>query len=320
MDFYQRTAELIIGTRLKRISEKLIADVSKVYKTLGIPFETSWFPIFYLIHEKQTLSVTEIARELDITHSAVSQMVTSLQKKKLIKFLIDKNDRRKRLVSFTRQGAALMHEISPVWHSLQVAAKQLFDERENSAYILTALDELEESLRNNSLYSRMMHEIEKFQISKIQIVPYTSACRESFKNLILGWLIDHSEMELTDPDLINHPEILLQNEKAWIRLAKSCDEYVGTVVAVRNDSHGSEIRYFVVHEDWQGRQIGQKLLEEILHIMKQQGIRTIRVVLNRRFTHTIQLFKKAGFDLQAVASGTTTHTGKNTLLSLKMDL
>ncbi|MEJ2628142.1 MAG: helix-turn-helix domain-containing protein, partial [bacterium] len=74
-NFYRRVGELILGTRLKRISDKFLTDVSKIYKKLNIPFEVSWFPIFYLLNEKGKLSVTDLARELEITHSAVSQMI-----------------------------------------------------------------------------------------------------------------------------------------------------------------------------------------------------------------------------------------------------
>ena len=86
MIFYREAGELIFGSRLKRISERFLMDVSKIYKSLNIPFEVSWFPLFYLLNERGKLSVTEIARELEITHSAVSQLVTILQKKKLIPF------------------------------------------------------------------------------------------------------------------------------------------------------------------------------------------------------------------------------------------
>ena len=84
MAFYRNAGELIFGTRLKRISERFLMDVSKVYKHLDIPFETGWFPIFYLLRERENLSVTEIARELEVTHSAISQAVTVLEKKKLM--------------------------------------------------------------------------------------------------------------------------------------------------------------------------------------------------------------------------------------------
>ena len=63
MTFYRRTGELILGTRLRRLSERILADVSRVYREMSIPFETSWFPLFHLLHERGSLSVTEVARD-----------------------------------------------------------------------------------------------------------------------------------------------------------------------------------------------------------------------------------------------------------------
>ena len=161
MEFYRRTGELIFGTRLKRISDKFLMDVSKIYKSLKIPFETSWFPLFYLLNERGELSVTEIARELKITHSAISQMVTILEKKKLIKFLKDKNDKRKRLIYFTPQGLKLLGTLVPIWESIKNKMEEILKEKEHSRYLLVALNELEDSMEKDSLYQRVIKDLRK---------------------------------------------------------------------------------------------------------------------------------------------------------------
>jgi len=163
MDFYRRTGELIFGTRLKRISDKFLMDVSKIYKSLDIPFETSWFPLFYLLNERGELPVTEIAKELKITHSAISQMVNTLEKKKLIKFLKDKNDRRKRLIYFTPQGLKLIKVLVPIWKSIKTEMEELLKEKKHSRYLLLALDELEDSMEENDLYHRVIENLKRIK-------------------------------------------------------------------------------------------------------------------------------------------------------------
>lgn len=159
MSFYKEAGELIFGTRLKRISDRFLLDVSQVYKKLEIPFEVSWFPLFYLLHHKNGLSVTEIARELHITHSAVSQLVTNLEKKNLVMFIDDKNDRRKRIIGFTEKGHKMMHELKPVWKSMKESMRFLLNKKENSARLLKALDEIEETLEKQSLCERVLKNI-----------------------------------------------------------------------------------------------------------------------------------------------------------------
>ncbi len=317
MDFYRRVGELIFGSRLKRLSEKFLMDVTKIYRSLGIPFETSWFPIFFLLNERDKLSVTEIANELEITHSAVSQMVTLLEKKDVIQFLDDANDKRKRLIAFTRQGRVLMETISPVWDSIQRCIRDLFTQRENSAYILTALHELEDSFEKESLYARVLKDIKQDQMGEIDIRPFQGADKSVFKKLILNWLIDFQGVRIADENLINRPEIAVRNENVIILLAKVRNETVGTIVTRMYKNGNAEILYLIVDEEWQKRQIGKKLLKEALIKLDKHSITRVDIHLHRRFSHAIKLFKEEGFDLQSVQSNDKRNDSKETTLHLR---
>ncbi|MBN2414375.1 MarR family transcriptional regulator [bacterium] len=160
MTFYRDAGDLIFGTRLKRLSDRFLLDVAKTYRALGIPFETGWFPLFYLLNKKDGLSVTEIARELKITHSAVSQLVTLIEKKGYITFISDDSDRRRRLIRFTPRGRGLMQTLAPIWEAIHSAMSGVLSENEHSAGLLAALDELEDSLDQRSLHDRILTEIE----------------------------------------------------------------------------------------------------------------------------------------------------------------
>ena len=49
MSIYKKTGVLLFGTRLKRLSDKFLSDLSKIYKDEDIRFEAGWFPVFYLL-------------------------------------------------------------------------------------------------------------------------------------------------------------------------------------------------------------------------------------------------------------------------------
>ncbi len=319
MDFYRQTGELIFGTRLKRISEKFLTDVSKVYKVLDIPFEVSWFPIFYLLNQKGALSVTEIARELQITHSAVSQWVNVLQKKNLIKFTDDANDRRKRLVDFTVKGSRLIPTLKPIWESMTKAMQNLLTEGQDSVNLLATLSQLEDSIEKESLYERIIREVKKTQLGDITVSPYGPADEGPFKNLILSWLIHNNEATVSDSDLINQPEVKIQKEDALILMAKSQELCIGTIVVQVNNGR-AEIVYLVVDEPWQRRQIGKKLVQEAVQNLKNRHIHHIRVQLDRRMSHAIKLFKDTGFLLQSVTSNETNRESEGGTLHMNLHL
>lgn len=295
MDFYRHVGELIFGTRLKRLSEKFLFDVGKVYKSLDINFEPSWFPIFYLLNKNREMSAAEMAEELAITHQAVSQLVTILEIKKVIKILQDNNDKRKRLIVFTKKGLTLMDTVKPVWKSMEKALQKLFGEGANSAYLLHALDEFEDSLKRKGLYSRIMEDIKTRQVEDIKIMHYDSEYKSQFKSLMLSWLIDNYDSDILDVGLLNYPEKKIVKNGDLILLVKVNDQIVGTIVTQGKEKATTNILYLVVDENWQKRELGKKLLLEAINRLEAEGVKTIQVMLDRKFTHAAKLFKSNGF-------------------------
>jgi DNA-binding MarR family transcriptional regulator len=153
MDLVKELAELAIATRLKRLSERLSNDVSKIYKESDVDFEARWFLILSLLAKEKLMAITEIAESLQLTHPAIIQLVQELEKKKLIKASVDKQDGRKRMVSLTASGKKTLTQIEPVLKSIRAENKKWIEAA--SANMLTVLDELEESLNAQSMYQRI---------------------------------------------------------------------------------------------------------------------------------------------------------------------
>jgi DNA-binding MarR family transcriptional regulator len=153
MDLVKELAELAIATRLKRLSERLSNDVSKIYKETDVDFEARWFLILSLLAKEKLMAITEIADSLQLTHPAIIQLVQELEKKNLIKASIDKKDARKRMVSLTAAGKKTLSKIEPVLMSIKAENKKWIEAA--SANILTVLTELEDSLNTQSMYQRV---------------------------------------------------------------------------------------------------------------------------------------------------------------------
>ena len=155
MNFYQQLGFLVFGSRLKRLGDSFIADINKVYKTHKIPFDASWFPIFYILSRQKEVTIREIADELNTSHSAASQMVSSLQEKGLIHSEVSADDARKKVITFTAKGEKLQQKIEPVWAALQQAMEAMATEGKHSKYILQSLEEIENNAQEKSLYERI---------------------------------------------------------------------------------------------------------------------------------------------------------------------
>ena len=161
MSFYPALGFLVFGSRLRRLSEYFISEVNKVYEQTGIPFDASWFPVFYLLSRHQPLSLTQISEELEVSHSAVSQLVTSLKKKGWIATKASKEDARKQEVMFTKKGQALLAQLEPVWKAVSQAMETLAAEHADSQRILAGIASLEASLDVRSLSERVSEVLQK---------------------------------------------------------------------------------------------------------------------------------------------------------------
>lgn len=153
MDLVNELAELALATRLKRLSERLSVDVSKIYKESEVDFEAKWFLILCLLEREKVMTITEIADSLQLSHPAIVQLVQELIHKNLIKTTVDKQDGRKRMVSLTAMGKKTLTQIQPVLASIKEENKKWIDQA--SANILTILTELEEALDRQTMYQRI---------------------------------------------------------------------------------------------------------------------------------------------------------------------
>lgn len=156
MSFYPSLGYLIFGSRLRRLSEYFLAEVNKVYAQAGIPFDASWFPLFYLLSVKDKLTLMDIATLLEVSHSAVSQLVTNLKSKGLLKTSRCEEDGRRQWVVLSKKGEELLKQVLPVWKGIEAAMGGLALENKQSSKILEAIGALERAVEAEPLADRIL--------------------------------------------------------------------------------------------------------------------------------------------------------------------
>ncbi|GEP92775.1 DNA-binding transcriptional regulator, MarR family [Chitinophaga terrae (ex Kim and Jung 2007)] len=159
MSFYPSLGYLVFGSRLRRLSEYFLMEVNKVYEQQGIPFDASWFPVFYLLSQHQPVSMIEIAEQLEISHSAVSQMITNLKKKGLVKTTPCKEDGRRQLVAFSKKGEEMLQQIRPVWAAITAAMDELVASNKQSQQVLAGIAQIEQSVQIKPLSERIREQL-----------------------------------------------------------------------------------------------------------------------------------------------------------------
>lgn len=151
MSVYQEAGLLILGTRLKRISDRFLNEVSKIYTKQNICFETAWFPVLFLLDRKGTMSLTEISNELEVSHSAISQMINQLQNKKIVDIQPDDSDARIKRIFLTVDGQKLIEQVHPVWNALDKSLHRILPQNMDQSEFLDLLSHIERQLNDNLL-------------------------------------------------------------------------------------------------------------------------------------------------------------------------
>jgi len=151
---YSRAARgAALGARLRRLSERIDRDGTRVYAALGVRFEQRWFGLLNQVLLTGPMTVGEIAAALCVTHVSVSQARRSLEAAGLVESLSDDEDGRRRPIALTTAGQALVDELAPIWQALNESAEELNRE---AGDIVALLDRLDDALESLSLFDRAM--------------------------------------------------------------------------------------------------------------------------------------------------------------------
>lgn len=155
MNLYHSLGYLVLGSRLRRLSEGFIAEINRAYQNEGINFDASWFPVFYLLSKNEALSIKELSEQTEVSHPAASQLITNLKTRKLVTTTTAADDGRRQMVTLTESGHRLLKQILPVWDAILLAMDELMVRDQACKDLLPAISALENSFRSVNLSDRI---------------------------------------------------------------------------------------------------------------------------------------------------------------------
>jgi len=159
MNLYQSLGHLVLGSRLRRLSEAFLAEINRAYQTAGIDFDASWFPVFYLLSKNDALSIKELSEHIEVSHPAASQLITNLKKRGLVSTDTCTDDGRRQLVTLTVSGRDLLTQIIPVWNAISEAMTELVEGDESAMQLLPAISSLENVFRQTKLADNIVEKL-----------------------------------------------------------------------------------------------------------------------------------------------------------------
>ena len=153
-DYFDELGEIALGSRLKRLSDKVMNDASRVYKFTGNNMQPKWFTLMSLLFDKKQVSVVEAADFLGLSQPCISQFSREMNKAGLIEFQSDPDDLRRKIMSLSKKGIKQYKTMKPVRSAVRKAAESICQEVEKDFY--QSLQQFEKALSRKSLYERTL--------------------------------------------------------------------------------------------------------------------------------------------------------------------
>ncbi len=293
MDFYFQVGKLALGSRLRRLSEKLTEDAAKIYNLYEIPLDPKWFPVFYVLSHKKEASITEIAQIIGHSHPSVSQIVKEMKKKGLAITNKSAEDARVNTVRLSESGKQLIPKIEKQYLDVTQAVEDLLSEAQNDLW--KAIEEVEFLLTNKNFFDRV-REIRKIrERQSIEIIDYSPEFQNDFKRLNYEWINKYFKIEEADARSLNHPNEKILQPGGHIYLARLTDEIVGTCALIKINNDTYELAKMAVAEKERGKGIGWLLGQAAINKARDLGAKKIYLESNTILEPAIKLYRKLGF-------------------------
>ena len=293
MDFYNMIGKMAIGSRLRRLNERITEDGSKIYDLFGVALDPKWFPVFYALSLKGEASVTEIAKFIGHSHPSVSQIVKEMKKHSILKTDKSAKDGRVNIVKLSEKGKQLIPKLEKQCADVTQAVDELLSETQHNLW--KAIGEVEFLLSEENLYERIKKIRKDRERQKVEIIDYNPEFHNDFRQLNYEWIERHFKLEEMDHEALNYPNENILKTGGHIFMARLNGVIVGTCALLKIDNDIYQLAKMSVTERARGLGIGSLLGETIIKKAREFGAKSIILESNTVLEAAIKLYLKLGF-------------------------
>lgn len=125
-DILRTLGYLSLGSRMKRIGDRLQADTQRMLDRLDPRVAAGHYPLLAALDRHGPLGVGELALALGVTQPGVTRSVSQLTAAGLLETRASSDDQRRRIVSLSAEGRRLVDRArSEAWPDIEAAVADL---------------------------------------------------------------------------------------------------------------------------------------------------------------------------------------------------
>ncbi|ACT58683.1 bifunctional helix-turn-helix transcriptional regulator/GNAT family N-acetyltransferase [Hirschia baltica] len=295
-DILENAGYLALGSRLKRLAERLQADAARLHEAHGFSIQPSQFPLLKAIDTLGSITVAQAVEALGVSQPAVTRTLNTIIESGLVTTRADDKDQRVKWIELTPKGEATLESLREnLWPHVQEAAKQAssFPTGASPMNLLDALSRLEQNLNESSLEERVL------KISNpnpVEIVDFTDDLAQDFHDISEQWVSSMFKLEQNDREIIENPRKLIIDRGGVILFAKTPQfGVVGTCALIKIEDGIFELTKMGVTDNARGLKIGEKLLQATINRAKEMNLTCMYLLTNKKCEAAIHLYEKNGF-------------------------
>ena len=280
-----------LGSRLKRLSERMQADAAEVARSLALPVQPAQMSLLLTIRLHGPIAVGELAERLQLAQPTVTRALKTLEEDGFVEARRASGDGRTRRLALTAKGEALLVRIqTELLPRIEPAAAELVAGLDGD--FMQGLAKAEARLAETSLLAR----IKAVGPPAMWARDFSDDLADAFYRINAEWIEDMFALEENDIALLSRPRELILDKGGVVLFAETPElGVVGTCALMVSKDGWVELTKMGVLKSARGLKVGEFLLAKTLERAASLGMDKVYLLTNRKCAAAIHLYEKLGF-------------------------
>lgn len=288
-DILREQGTLFLGSRLKRLGERMQAGAARVTLDAGLPVQPTHMPLLAAL-DGQALTIGQVANAVGISQPGVTRGIGQLLELELVQSQ-QGDDQRQRTISLTAAGRAVLARAKlRVWPQVEQAVIALLGEQADT--FLRQLADLENALEVTPLdvlAARSNPEL-------LRIRPFSDDLAHHFHDINAEWITEMFQLEATDRDVLEHPRTKIIEPGGDILFVEAKGlGIVGACALQKTGERSYELTKMGVRDSARGLKAGEFLLAAVIERAQALGADPLYLLSNAKCAAAVHLYEKLGF-------------------------
>ncbi len=290
-DIIKLMGPLMLGSRLKRLGERLQADTARHIEKSGISILPSQYPLIAALDRFGPMTVNELVEAVGVSQPGVTRNLARLVEAGLMETSRAHRDQRHKTMTLTEAGKEVLQKSKRgIWPQVHNAVLDLC--RGLSGDLIDQLGAMEQALSATPLDQRAARQ----QRDGLRIVPYSDSLATAFYDINAEWISGMFELEATDIEVLKNPRERIIDAGGTILFVEAAGlGIVGTCALQKTGAGQYELTKMGVLASARGRKAGEFLLAATIKRAIEMDADRLYLLTSHKCAAAIHLYEKAGF-------------------------